>query len=59
MTCISNIEDILQVIQMIRDEPDEEYKYLFEEAQDFAELVETTIQMPRIIKRQVRKLRSV
>ncbi|CAF2938056.1 unnamed protein product [Rotaria sp. Silwood2] len=52
MMCISNIDDILQVVQMIRAEPDEEYKYLFEETQDFAKLVETTIEMPRITKRQ-------
>lgn len=36
MICISNIEDILQVIQMIRNEHDEEYKYLFEETQYLA-----------------------
>ena len=59
MMCISNIEDILQVMQMIRAEPDEEYKYLIEEAQDLAKLVEATIEMPRITQRQVRRLKSV
>ena len=53
MTCIANIEDILQVIQMIRDEPDDEYKFLYEEAQELAKYTETVIEMPRIVKRQV------
>ncbi|CAF1521632.1 unnamed protein product [Rotaria magnacalcarata] len=57
MTCISNIEDILQVIQMKRNEPDEEYKYLFEEAQDLAKYTETIIEMQRVVKRQVCKLK--
>ncbi|CAF4485595.1 unnamed protein product [Rotaria magnacalcarata] len=55
MTCISNIEDILQGIQMKRNEPDEEYKYLFEEAQDLAKYTETIIKMPRVVKRQINR----
>ena len=57
MTCIANIEDILQVIQMIRDEPDDEYKFLYEEAQELAKYTETVIEMPRIVKRQVWKFK--
>jgi hypothetical protein len=59
MMCISNIEDVIRVLQMIKDESDEEYKHLFEEAEDFAELIETTIKMPRITKRQVTRLKSI
>ncbi|CAF3343594.1 unnamed protein product [Rotaria sp. Silwood2] len=55
MTCISNIEDILQVLQKIRNEPDVEYKFLFEEAQDLANHTESTIEMPRIIQRQINR----
>ncbi|CAF1508469.1 unnamed protein product [Rotaria sordida] len=33
MSCISNAEDILQVMQMMRNKPDEEYVYLIQEAQ--------------------------
>ena len=36
MICILHIEDILHILQMVRHESDEEYEYLFEEAQDFS-----------------------
>ncbi|CAF3927502.1 unnamed protein product [Rotaria sordida] len=55
MNCISNIEDILQVMQMMRNEPDEEYNYLFQEAQDLGKYTETVIEMPRITKRQINR----
>ncbi|CAF0907648.1 unnamed protein product [Didymodactylos carnosus] len=40
---------------MIRNELDEEYKYLFEEAQDLAKSTETTTKMPRITKGQINR----
>ncbi len=55
MECLDAIEDVVQVIQMIRNDPDEEYQYIFEEATDLAKHTETTIQMPRIVPRQVRR----
>ncbi|CAF1227009.1 unnamed protein product [Rotaria sordida] len=55
MNCISNIEDILQVMQMMRNEPDEEYNYLFQEAQHLGKYTETVIEMPRITKRQINR----
>ncbi|CAM4775782.1 unnamed protein product [Rotaria magnacalcarata] len=51
----TNVAHILQVIQMKRNEPDEEYKYLFEEAQDLAKYTETIIEMPRVVKRQINR----
>ncbi|CAF2168304.1 unnamed protein product [Rotaria magnacalcarata] len=55
----TNVAHILQVIQMKRNEPDEEYKYLFEEAQDLAKYTETIIEMQRVVKRQLLKIDSV
>jgi hypothetical protein len=43
MECLDAIEDVIQVIQMIRNDPDEEYKYIFEEAADLAKHTGTTI----------------
>jgi len=54
MECLDAIEDVIQVIQMIRNDPDEEYKYIFEEATDLAEYTGTTIKMPRVVSKQVR-----
>ncbi|CAF1116212.1 unnamed protein product [Rotaria magnacalcarata] len=51
----TNVAHILQVIQMKRNEPDEEYKYLFEEAQDLAKYTETIIEMQRVVKRQINR----
>jgi hypothetical protein len=50
---MSHTQDVLRVIQMMRDEPDLEYKILFEEAQDLAKHVESSLEMPTITKRQV------
>jgi hypothetical protein len=47
------IQDVIQVIQMIRNDPEEEYKYLFEEANDLAKYTGTTISMPRVVSKQV------
>ena len=41
MECFDTIEDIIQVIQMICNAPDKEYKFIFEEA---TELVQYTYQ---------------
>ena len=38
---------------MMKNEPDEECSYLFQEAQDLDKYTETVIEMVRIIKRQV------
>lgn len=56
LDALKDVEDVLQVIQIIKDEPDAEYKYLFEQTKNFGKLVETIIEMPRIIKCYVRKL---
>jgi hypothetical protein len=48
------IEDVTQVIQMIRNAPDVEYEYLYQEALDLAKYTDTTITKPRTTKRQVR-----
>ncbi|CAF1321705.1 unnamed protein product [Adineta steineri] len=52
MECLDAIDDVVHVIQKIRDDPDEEYKYIFEEAVDLAKHTGTTIKMPRIVPRQ-------
>ena len=44
----------IQVIQMIRNDPDEEYKFIFEEATELAQHTGTTIRMPRVTPKQVR-----
>lgn len=60
MTVTLNIEDIFQVIQMIRDGADVKYKFFFEEAHDLEkQCIETTIKAPRIIELHVRKFNLV
>ena len=39
---------------MIRNDDDEEYQYVFEEANDLAQYTGTTMKMPRIMSKQVR-----
>ncbi|CAF5004578.1 unnamed protein product, partial [Rotaria sp. Silwood1] len=46
------IDDVIQVIQMIRNDPDEEYKFIFEEATELAGYTGTIIKMPRSIAKQ-------
>ncbi|CAF1232275.1 unnamed protein product [Rotaria sordida] len=53
MHCMEAIEDVTQVLQMIRNSPDVEYEYLFEEALELAKHTDTTIQKPRTTTRQL------
>ncbi|CAF1146724.1 unnamed protein product [Rotaria sordida] len=50
--CLNAIDDVIQVIQMIRNDPDEEYKFIFEEATELAGYTGTIIKMPRLAAKQ-------
>ncbi|CAF1122299.1 unnamed protein product [Rotaria sordida] len=52
LECLDAIEDVIQVLQMIRNDPDQEYQYVFEEATDLAKYTGTTIKMPRVVSKQ-------
>ncbi|CAF4180190.1 unnamed protein product, partial [Rotaria sordida] len=52
LECLDAIEDVIQVLQMIRTDPDLEYQYVFEETADLAIYTGTTIKMPRVVSKQ-------
>lgn len=52
---ISNIKDVIASIQILRENADDEFCKIFDEAKQIAEIFDTEIQMPRLTTKQMHR----